>query len=281
MTKAKPLQNPVFFFRGLNTRGDENLRFGRLALGPMHAPWLRQLDARKISAYAITGRGGGRLQEQVERAKQTILSLPIWQTPGTRFHFLAHSTGGLVARALVHELAQPSRVLSVTTIASPHGGARLADLLPTLPARRPRLNRLLHAFDYRIEEKVSTFSDLTKSQINNFNLAYPDIPGVQYGSAVFSMKEADLSWPVQLVRRMVLAGRESTESDGIVDRLEQHWGQVFHEAALDHMNQIGYNLRLNPRLRWQAKKEFLRLVDKAVEFMQLSERPPLHDDAIN
>lgn len=271
MNNTKALHNPVLFFRGLNTRGDDKLRFGRLALGPMHAPWIEQLKKRGIQAVAIEGRGGGPLKDQIEKAKKKILDLELWKSPSTRFHFLAHSTGGLVARALVHELGQPQRILSVTTIASPHRGSWLADLLPGLPDRRPRLNRLLQAMDYRIEEKLGAFQDLTGASVNKFNLSYPDLPTVRYGSAVFAMKEKDLSWPVSMAKRMVVAGHESPESDGIVARDAQTWGKVYHEAELDHMNQIGYNLRLEPMNRIRAKREFLSLVDKTVEFMKTSE----------
>lgn len=270
MSLTPALKYPVLYFRGLNTQGDDNLRFGRLALGPMHARWAKQLKRKNINVIAVAGRGGGPLREQIEAAKNKILAMDLWKSPEMRFHFLAHSTGGLVARALVHELKEPLRILSVSTIASPHQGSWLAEMIPSLPDRRPYLNRFLKAMNYRIEEKLSAYHDLTTVQVAQFNLLYPDIPGVDYGSAVFASKEKDLSWPVRMAKRMVDPKGE-IESDGIVARQAQNWGKVFHEGELDHMNQIGYNLRLNPKAYFRAKKEFLSLVDKAVDFMRFSE----------
>ncbi|MGE0762633.1 MAG: esterase/lipase family protein [Bdellovibrionales bacterium] len=270
MSKDPSLKHAVLYFRGLNTQGDEQLRFGRLALGPMHGPWLEQLHKRHVTALPVPGRGGGPLQEQIEKAVESIRRLPLWQSPETRFHFLAHSTGGLVARAAVHHLRQPSRILSVVTLAAPHQGSWLAELIPSVPERRPRLNRLLQLIDYRIEKKLAAFADLTPMQAKQFNSLYPDVPGIRYGSAIFAIPEKKLSWPVRFAKRIVDTS-EAPMSDGIVALDAQNWGEVFFKGQLDHMNQIGYNFRLLPHERLKTNQEFLRLVDKVVDFMHQSE----------
>ncbi len=265
-----PLRHSVLYFRGLNTQGDEQLRFGRLVLGPMHGPWLKALEKQGVRALAVQGRGGGPLEEQIARAAESILKMPDWRDPQNRFHFLAHSTGGLVARALVHRL-NPSRVISVVTLASPHRGSWLADLIPTVPQRRPRINRILQLMNYRIEKKLAAFSDLTAQKMSSFNERYPDLPGIAYGSAIFAVPPSRLSWPVRCARYLVDPTGRDFMDDGIVQRDAQSWGRIWHEGELDHMNQIGYNLRLRLNERAFARGEFKALVENAVAFMSRAE----------
>jgi triacylglycerol lipase len=107
-----------------------------------------------------------------------------------KVNLIAHSMGGLDARAVVSTLGYGDRVASVTTIATPHRGSAVADvILGLLPGDADEaLNAIGDVF-------ASTFSDfssnshvrealtaLAESEANGFNAATPDDPRVFYQS---------------------------------------------------------------------------------------------------
>lgn len=55
-----------------------------------------------------------------------------FENPGVPIDLYAHSQGGVVARLAISEASLPTQVESVVTIASPHNGADLANLLQTV-----------------------------------------------------------------------------------------------------------------------------------------------------
>ena len=107
------------------------------------------------------------------------------------FHIIAHSMGGLDSRFLITHLQpeEDNRVLSLTTIGSPHHGSPIADLIVeqvqkdrTLPIPAPTLSGGSAADDkspstelptFRIEQIVSFIS-------NTFNLDFRGPSGGEY-----------------------------------------------------------------------------------------------------
>ena len=65
--------------------------------------------------------------------------------PEGAVHIIAHSMGGLDGRTLIghdlHGLSTPGRIASLTTLATPHGGSPVADLLTS--TRQGRMRRLV------------------------------------------------------------------------------------------------------------------------------------------
>lgn len=256
-----PDKTNVIYLRGLNSHGDDKLRFGLFTFGTMAGPWIRALASRpQINAMPLKGFGAGPLENQIRRASQILQSSEIWQS-GEPLHLLGHSTGGLIARALPHHLPEPRRILTVTTMGTPNRGTPLASLIENLPKSRPALNAVFRAIRYDIGEKVESFLDLTPKAIAKFNSQYPDLASIRYCSAVFSLSAKQMTLPIRAIGKWVDPEGTMLKNDGIIERDSQLWGEVFCELSLDHLEQIGYTPRLNFWLRSRQRENFQYLVE--------------------
>lgn len=265
------VKNPVIYFRGLNSHGDERLRFGLLALGPMFQPWVSQLNSRGIKCIPVIGMGCGSLEQQIENATEFIykkLSLGSSTNKSTDFkvHFLGHSAGGIIARAVAHHLNSLLPVASILTLSSPHQGSPLAELIEQVPHLRPMVYQLLCSINYDIKKKLPTFSDLTPQRMSQFNERYPDLPHIVYASMAFAVHPEQLTWPVKFSNQMVDHKSQMQENDGFVEVASQKWGKLIYQGSLDHMNQIGYDLSWDLKKRKSHQQEFKTVVEKAIRF---------------
>lgn len=258
MEQMHPPRGRVVYIRGLNSQGDDQLRFGRLSFGTMHGPWLKRLHNSGIDALALTGFANGSLEAQIERATAIFER----EIPKDRpIHLVGHSLGGLIARALPHRIEAPN-ILSVITLAAPHRGSPLADWIPQLPQRRPFIHRAFHILNYRIEDKLTTFRDLGTKAMEEFNLKYFDLPRVHYASGVFQMPLEKMSWPVALAHHLVKPKNATLISDGFVEVHSQTWGEVLWRDELDHLEQIGHLAVRRPRRRkWVEQRLNLMLAE--------------------
>ena len=261
MIKVQWMQT-ILYVRGLNSQGDDALRAGGLAFGPMHGPWLKELKRRGFNAVALTGFGAGALSGQIERAVQLVQRLPVWSESRNRFHLLGHSTGGLVARALAHELKCPERVISVVTLATPHRGSPLVESAESFSKRHPWLHWGLCRVNYDINQRLASFRDLSPKAAELFNQRYPDIKGIDYASVVFSLPPHEMGWPVRIANRLLRDESELRAHDGYVESDSQRWGQILAEMNLDHLGQIGFCFSLNPLVRRQSRAKFSILADQ-------------------
>jgi len=98
------------------------------------------------------------------------------EVSGERVHVIAHSMGGLDARYAISKLGLADRVISLTTIATPHRGSPIADLVKL--GLRPGLEDALEA----IGLSISAIEDLTTARCARFNQEVADSPGVRYFS---------------------------------------------------------------------------------------------------
>src|SRR5207247_792188 len=91
-------------------------------------------------------------------------------------HLIGHSLGGLDSRYLISCLGMAPRVLTLTTVGTPHRGSPFADwgVRRFAPLLRPVL-------DYFRVPCEAVF-DLTVANSRRFNAAVPDVPGVRYFS---------------------------------------------------------------------------------------------------
>jgi triacylglycerol lipase len=110
-----------------------------------------------------------------ERAADLRTYLEAGDLAGRSVHLLAHSMGGLDSRYLISQLGMGDRVMSLTTIGTPHRGTPFADR--GVGALRPLIDGLLQqGIDIR------GFFDLTTAKAAEFNARTPDVPGVRYFS---------------------------------------------------------------------------------------------------
>ena len=95
------------------------------------------------------------------------------EVPTGPMHIVGHSMGGLDARYMVAKLGMHERVLSVTTVGTPHRGTSFADWGVS------RFARLLVPFLRMFGIPYQAFFDLTTDRCRRFNEDVPDVPGVR------------------------------------------------------------------------------------------------------
>src|SRR5262249_54237488 len=95
---------------------------------------------------------------------------------GEPVHLIAHSMGGLDSRYLISKLNMAPRILSLTTIGTPHRGSPFADWGVR------HLERIVRPLLDWFGIPQQAFYDLTTAKCRAFNEEVPDISSVRYFS---------------------------------------------------------------------------------------------------
>jgi triacylglycerol lipase len=164
-------------------------------------------------------------------ARAAALAAFVRGLPSPMCHLIAHSMGGLDARYAISRLGLSDRVVSLTTIGTPHRGTPLAELACNRPAT------LVRRVIAKVGGNSEGFEWLTPAALDRFNLDCVDHPRVWYASVV---SRAPLpANPLLWASWHYLRGR-SGDSDGIVPTASQHWGHTLAEIDSHHWAQVGW-----------------------------------------
>jgi triacylglycerol lipase len=158
-------------------------------------------------------------------------------------HVVGHSLGGLDARYMISKLGGENRVLSLTTIGTPHRGTTFADWGLYRMARffRPLLRAAGLPED--------AFHDLTIDACRRFNEDVPDAPGVRYAS-VAGVCERPLLAAVWWLPSRIVAKAEGP-NDGVVSLASATWGERTDVWNADHLNLVNWpNRKARRRGLW-------------------------------
>jgi triacylglycerol lipase len=220
------LQHPLVLVHGLF--GFDQVRMG---------PWVL-LDYFKGIPASLRAAGNRVLLPRVsptgsiaDRAGQLKAFLDR-EAPGQPVHLIGHSMGGLDARYLVAHLGLAPRVLSLTTLGTPHRGSPFADWALA------RFERLVAPFFDFWRVPRQAFRDLTVESCKRFNDETPDAPGVRYFS-VAGHHRLHWSHPAWGLSFSVVADAEGP-NDGIVSLRSARWGESFDVWDADHMNLVNW-----------------------------------------
>jgi len=144
-------------------------------------------------------------------------------------HLIAHSMGGLDARRWITHLGGANRILSLTTLATPHHGSIAAD----------HVCQGLSPF--RIFAGVR---GLTTTNMNAFNKHTPNQPDVTYRSYAAVRPVAEHPWIVRRYGRKI----QTTEgdNDSQVSVRSATWGEHIATLPCDHFELISRNFWFNP-----------------------------------
>src|SRR5262245_41031398 len=112
----------------------------------------------------------------VARRAAELKALLGLELPSARVHLFGHSMGGLDCRYLISRLDLAPRVLSLTTVATPHRGTAFADW----GLRRMKWG-LKSLFNF-LGLPYQAVYDLTTDSCRRFNDEVPDAAGVRYFS---------------------------------------------------------------------------------------------------
>jgi len=172
--------------------------------------------------------------------RATELAASIDDRFGTQpIHLIGHSLGGLDARYLTSHLGFENRVLSLTTIGTPHRGSPFADWAVRYLQRfyRP----LFRAFGI----PVDAFRDLTTDACSRFNERTPDAPNVPVVSVA---GVCDKPWlgPEWWFPSRIVDDAEGP-NDGIVSLQSATWGSRTETWQADHLNLVNWPNRIMQR----------------------------------
>lgn len=161
-----------------------------------------------------------------QRAQSLALQLADETGP---LHLLAHSMGGLDARYYISRLGRAGKVVSLTTLATPHHGSAAADFV---------CGRLS---PFRMFTGVHS---LTRQRIQQFNAEIADQPGVVYRSVGAYRRPEEQPWIVRRYGRHLQ--QQEGDNDGQVAVSSAQWGEYMVTLPCDHFELIYKNLWLNP-----------------------------------
>lgn len=173
----------------------------------------------------------GKTHSTEQRAEQLRQTIGRW-TSGP-VNIVAHSMGGLDARFLISKLDMADRVVSLTTIASPHRGSYFADWFVERFDQRLPFLRGLEQFGL----EVNGFRDCTREACRRFNESVIDSPKVRYFS--YSAFQASRKMPPVLRRSHSLIARVEGANDGLVSERSARWGEHVATLRSDHIALVG------------------------------------------
>jgi triacylglycerol lipase len=147
-------------------------------------------------------------------------------------NLVGHSMGGLDARYLASNSGLSTRIRSVTTLATPHHGSFLADILDNVPLLQNVLRKWAPAIH-----------DLSEKSMTGFNQETPDHAGTHYLSLPASTRALDCT-PFLWFTLLVLYLARGL-NDGQVTVASARWGEVIEEVQADHVALIGMRVGSN------------------------------------
>jgi triacylglycerol lipase len=204
---------------------------------------------------------------QLAKAVEEILA----KTGREKVNLIGHSQGGLDARVVAHD--HPAWVASVLTVATPHRGSEVADVVLKLTSN-DRLGDLLDDLVQVVGGPIygdvadgtslsSSMQQLATASSATFNAKYPDAPGVTYLSMTgrsssrlaeiqcqtaqpppyFIKKYALVRDPIEpllAVSALIIEHGGDAPSDGLVTVESSKWGEFLGCVPADHFDEIGH-----------------------------------------
>jgi triacylglycerol lipase len=160
------------------------------------------------------------------------------EVPHEPVHLIAHSMGGLDARYMISRLGMERRVLSLTTLGTPHCGTSFIDWAVL------RLERLVKPFFNLFGLPTQAFYDLSTARCKAFNEQVPPAPGVRYFS-VAGRHAGDFFNPEWWLPQAVVSRAEGP-NDGVVSVASAAYGETQDVWEGDHLSLVNW---LNPLSR--------------------------------
>lgn len=161
---------------------------------------------------------------------------------GKKVNIIAHSMGGLDSRYMISRLKPENvKVLSLTTVASPHRGSAFADFVMKQvgPIFSPKFWQSLDSMGI----STGAFDQLTRRyMLEEFNPKTPDDPSVRYFS-YGAVKQPTLWSPFRQPGRIVRM--KEGENDGLVSVGSAKWG-TYKGTLVDvsHLDLINWTNRM-------------------------------------
>ncbi len=252
MTVPK-LRAPILLVHGLLGYDEVRLLRWRLASYFPGIPELFRQGENRVLLSRVSPTAG-----VADRAAQLKAFLDR-ELPGEAVHILAHSMGGLDARYLISRLGMSRRVLSLTTIGTPHRGTAFADWGVR------RFECILKPLLTMLGLPAQAFYDLTRAKCRAFNEQVPDAPEVRYFAVVGRHQHHLLCPEWHLPHRIVLAAEGA--NDGVVSVASATYGEDTQVWEGDHFHLVNWpNFRSRLEGHWRDPlPNYARLIQRLAD----------------
>ena len=243
-----PQKAPIVFLHGMA---------GFVALAPGLDYWYGVKDALHQQGYDdVYFLKVDPFQSVEVRAQEAAAELDtiLAETGAPRVHLVAHSQGGLDARYLISSLHYGDRVATLTTIATPHHGSRVADVAAgLLPGDvGTALGTLADLFlgpatgtnadiAAQVHELTTTWADGTFNPQNpdDSRVSYYSVGGYTQSSLWIDPMTTDVVQPI-LAAAFGLDSQFEAPTDGLVSVASAHHGHYLGTVAADHLMEVGW-----------------------------------------
>jgi triacylglycerol lipase len=172
--------------------------------------------------------------------------------PAGPVHIIAHSMGGLDSRTLIgrnhHGLSDPGRIASLTTVATPHRGSPVADLLagPAPDDARRRLQDGIKGALGRLGVEIGGLKALTAERASTVPDVVQTHPHIRYRSFFAAGRQRPLlpaTCALLLPTHEYIRMATGADNDGLVTLDSARYGELqepFWHG--DHIDVCGHNL---------------------------------------
>ncbi len=249
--------------------------FGTLEVGPIAVTYFKGVVedlAKNGESVFVTLAPPYETSEVRAQAVAKQIDQILARTGKAKVNLIAHSQGGLDARVLAspNGLGYGDRIASVTTVATPHRGSKVADavlgILKYLPAGEvdaltDAVLSLVQKTAYELQtdpalrEQLVLLSEKHMNEV--FNPKYVDDPGVVYKSyagrtnlraGIFACEgsvypnepmKLDLAQPALVPLAIFLEEGQLKVNDGLVTVESAKWGTFEQCVPADHLKEVG------------------------------------------
>lgn len=158
-----------------------------------------------------------------------------------KVHVIAHSMGGLDARFAISFLGYAPKVCSLTTVATPHHGSPLADIVHRLGSLPRRILDRLYAWGIDLRGVL----DLATSECAARNARMETSErsdGVVYQTYAGATSFWPTFFPLKLGYLALRFVFNEAQNDGLVPLSSAKWREEYFRGAVpwDHLNQLGW-----------------------------------------
>jgi len=221
------LRAPIILVHGLF--GFDSLKMGNWVLAdyfPGIPEALREAGNRVLVAR-VSPTGG--IADRAAQLKEFLDR----ESPHEPVHLFGHSMGGLDSRYMIARLGMAGRVLSLTTLGTPHRGSPFADW------GMRRFARLVSPVLDFLGLPYQAIKDLTVASCREFNRQTPDAPGVRYFSVAGRFRPDWLTPEWHLPASII--DRAEGDNDGVVSVASARYGEGCEVWEGDHLALVNWS----------------------------------------
>ena len=213
----------------------------------------------------------GNIEDNARDIQSKIFEI-IEETHCEKVNIIGHSKGGLDARYMISEYNMGPYVSSLTTIATPHQGSELLDVLAKLPDKLFRKIASLIDLHFRNlgdrnPDCYTSSRQMLPSYVQEFNRHVRDVEGVYYQSYALVMKNVfsdTLLWfPYAIIKHI------KGPNDGLVCVESAKWGEFrgiltnTYRRGISHADII--DLKREDIRGFDIKEQYVKIISELKE----------------